>query len=140
MPIGARTGQRLELHSAPKLCSVTFDRVRADRFAGPHARPESRRCPALYSAQETLVARAAPRDRRDRPGRAAPAAAERIVPANTDQAPAPGGAAAPPAGGHVEDAPPWRGLAVDELLRWMGTAVPRLLAALYAALARLLGG
>ena len=86
------------------------------------------------------MARTAPRDRRDRPGRPAPAAAERIVPANTDQELAPGGAATPPAGGHVEDAHPWRGLAVDALLRWIGTAVPRLLAALYAALARLLGG
>ena len=85
------------------------------------------------------MARAAPRDHRDSPGRAAPAAG-RIVPANTDQALAPGGSAAPPAGGHVEDAHPGRGLAIDELLRWMGAAVPRLLAALYAALARLLGG
>jgi hypothetical protein len=83
-----------------------------------------------------MAARTAPRDRRDRPGHAAPAAAERIVPANTDQALAPGGAATPRTGGHVEDAHPWRGLAVDELLRWAAAAVPRLL----AALARLLGG
>jgi hypothetical protein len=87
----------------------------------------------------TMVTGAAPRDHREGPGRAAPAA-ERIVPANTDQALAPGGSAAPPGGGHVEDAHPWRGLAVDALLRGIGTAVPRLLAALYAALARLLGG
>jgi hypothetical protein len=86
-----------------------------------------------------MGARAAPHDHRDRPGHAAPAA-ERIVPANTGQALAPGGAAASPAGGRVEDAHPWRGLAIEELLRGTGTAVPRLLAALYAALARLVGG
>jgi hypothetical protein len=52
-------------------------------------RPESRWCPALYSAQETMGARVAPRDHRDGPRCAAPAA-ERLVPANTDQALAPG--------------------------------------------------